>query len=290
MGCKLRRGEDVPAEFFGNLYFARLKSRVLRTLFESGNLSDAGHGPLLMELGNGYCLLSQLDGKPAQPRFARLWSFDAARQEHSLLQIMDTIDAAGIGRNKVRVALALPHTTLLPDAFEGKADVLLDALFPGQGSEARVYSGHQHYVFVVPRSLNALLHDKFNEVSFVPALACSPATANEGNCIEAFFIDSEVRVGVYREGKLLLQQQYGYQAPLDVVYYLLKICSAFNFNQQDSELVVSGFIAADSALFKELHQYFRDIRFVAPGTVTIDDTEIPQYYFSSIYNLAQCAL
>ncbi|OLY92918.1 Protein of unknown function [Cnuella takakiae] len=261
----------------------------MRTLFESGSLSDAGNAPLLMELGTGYCLLSQLDGKGAEPRFARLWQFSPEDQDSSLQKIMDTVDAAGISRNKIRVALALPQTTLLPHRFDGKADLLLDALFPGQGSEARVYSNGHHYVFVVPRHLNALLHDKFNEVLFVPALACTAAAEESGPTIQAFFIDNEIRVSVHNDGLLLLQQQYAYKSSLDVVYYLLKICTEFGFSQQTTGLALSGFIAPDSALYQELHQYFLNIHFSHGDAVHSGGTDLPKHFFSSLFNLAQCA-
>lgn len=261
----------------------------MRTLFETGSLADAGNAPLLMELGTGYCLLSQLDGNTQEPRFARLWQFAPDTQEASLQKVMDTVDAAGIARNKVRVALAIPQTSLLPAKFSGKADLLLEALFPGQGSEARVYSNGHHYVFVVPRHLNAMLHEKFNEVLFVPALACMASSGTSGHSIQAFFIDGEVRVSVQNDEQLLLQQQYTYQSPLDVVYYLLKICAEFGFSQQETGLTVSGFIASDSALYQELHQYFLNINFSHPEPLSIGDSQLPKHYFSSLFNLAQCA-
>lgn len=261
----------------------------MRTLFETGSLSDAGNAPLLMELGTEYCLLSQLDATTQEPRFARLWQFAPDTQEASLQQVMETVDAAGIARNKVRVALAIPQTSLLPAQFNGKADLLLEALFPGQGSEARVYSNGHHYVFVVPRHLNALLHDKFNEVLFVPALACLAPHGSSGPSIQAFFINGEVRVSVHSDEQLLLQQQYAYQSSMDVVYYLLKICAEFGFSQQATALTVSGFITSDSALYQELHQYFLNIRFSHPKQVSVGDSKLPQHYFSSLFNLAQCA-
>ena len=261
----------------------------MRTLFESGSLSDASNDPLQMELGSGYCLLAQLNRQGTSPLFVRLWSFDALEQDGSLNRIMDVIDAAGISRNKIKVGLALPQISMLPENFSGKADVLLEGLFPGHGSEARVFSGSRHYVFSVPRAINALLHQKFNEVLFIPAQACAQVPEEAGNSIQAFFIDNEFRVAVHRNYRLLLQQQYGFVAPLDVVYYLLKICAEFGFTQQNTLLSVSGFITPDSALYTELHQYFLNIRISDLNTALIGEAEVPKHYFNSLYNLATCA-
>lgn len=261
----------------------------MKTLFESGSLSDAGTNPLLMEIGAGYCLLSQFDNHDARPHFVRLWAFEPVALEPSLEKVVETIEAGGIHRNKVRVALALPQVTMLPENFGGKADVLLEGLFPGCGSEARVFSNSRHYVFAVPRAINALLHQKFNEVTFIPALACMQAPEEAGNSIQAFFIDNEFRVAVYRNYRLLLRQQYGFSAPLDVVYYLLKICAELGFTQQNTLLTVSGFITADSALYHELHQYFLNIRFSDLEAVSVGEASLPRHYFSSLYNLLACA-
>lgn len=244
---------------------------------------------MLMEIGTGYCLLSQFDNNNAHPQFVRLWAFEPLELEPSLERVMDTIDAGGISRNKVRVALAFPQVTMLPENFGGKADLLLDGLFPGSGSEARVFSNSRHYVFAVPRAINALLHQKFHEVSFVPALACMQAPEEAGNSIQAFFVDNEFRVAVYRNYRLLLRQQYGYAAPLDVVYYLLKMCAELGFTQQNTLLTVSGFITPDSALYNELHQYFLNIRFSDLETETVADAAVPRHYFSSLFNLVACA-
>ena len=152
-----------------------------------------------------------------------------------------------------------------------------ETLRGGGGHDARVFSGSHHYVFLVPRFVNALLHNSFYEVHFVPALACTLSEAEDGNSIGAFFIHNTVRVAVHQRGALLLQQQYTFDAALDVVYYLLKICAEFGFSQQATGLTVSGFIASDSALYQELHQYFLNINFSHPEPVSIGDSQLPKH-------------
>jgi hypothetical protein len=55
-------------------------------------------------------------------------------------------------------------------------------------------------------------------------------------------------------------------------------------------LILSGLISEDSAMYKELHQYFSAVHFWKPVTKTTLQSEHPQHFFSSIYNLAGCVL
>jgi hypothetical protein len=74
---------------------------------------------------------------------------------------------------------------------------------------------------------------------------------------------------------------------LDVVYYLLNICQKFGLSQEATHLSLSGLIDKDSALFKDIYQYFSDISF--NEGVSLND-DYPAHYFTSIYQLAACAL
>jgi hypothetical protein len=260
----------------------------LRTLFEIGSYQDAGSEPLLVELGADYCVLAKMDPESQQPLFARVWTFEATQIQESLKKIIDHLQSGGVSSNGAQVSLAFPETVILPESFSGKAEVLLNALYPGNLGEPRMYVDGKQYAFLVPPVAITEL-GQLGKLRFVPAHACMPPAEAEGNSIHTYFIDNHFRVAVYKGLQLQLVQQYSFVSPLDVVYYLLKICTEFGLSQQDTLLSVSGFITAGSALYKELHQYFLNIRFAILETFLIDGQEVPKHYFSSLYNLSACA-
>lgn len=118
--------------------------------------------------------------------------------------------------------------------------------------------------------------------SFAPAVSVAQ--------LNVHFTGKEFQVAAVKEEQLKLVQTYFYTAPLDVVYYLLSICQQYDMEQSSTALLLSGLISEDSAMFKELYQYFADIRFWQPTAKTALHTEYPQHFFSSLYNLAACVL
>jgi len=99
-------------------------------------------------------------------------------------------------------------------------------------------------------------------------------------------LTDELHVIADKENKLLLTQSFSYSTPADVVYYLLKICRQFNLSQQSVNLLLSGLIEKDSALYKELHQYFLNVEF---REATWSNDEYPAHFFTSLNDLARCA-
>jgi hypothetical protein len=76
---------------------------------------------------------------------------------------------------------------------------------------------------------------------------------------------------------------------MDVVYYLLKISSEFGLSVEEVPVIISGFVSEDSALYKELHQYFFKIQF-AKNSKNSFGGDFPDHFFTSVYNIAACAL
>lgn len=103
------------------------------------------------------------------------------------------------------------------------------------------------------------------------------------------FTSREINVAAKHENQLKLVQTYNYATPMDVVYYLLATAREYGLSQTGTTLVLSGLINDDSAMYKELHQYFSHIRFWKPAVRALQ-SEYPHHFFSSMYNLAACVL
>ena len=151
----------------------------------------------------------------------------------------------------------------------------------------------EHNVVVVhtlPQTVMNSLKSSYNiEVNH---LYCCQLILNRNfaDQIAVHFTSKEIYVIAIKEEQLKLVQTYLYSAPLDVVYYLLSICQQYGFGQTETAIILSGLISSDSAMYKEVYQYFSNVHFwkaPAKGSLQSDD---PQHFFSSLYNLAACAL
>ena len=105
------------------------------------------------------------------------------------------------------------------------------------------------------------------------------------------FKTDEFSLIILREGKLLLCQTFGYAAPPDVLYHLLKSCQQLNLSQQTVQVFLSGLIEKDSAVYRELYKYFINLEFESlAGDIKLSTvlTIHPGHYYSSISKLASC--
>ena len=95
-----------------------------------------------------------------------------------------------------------------------------------------------------------------------------------------------------KNNSLLVTQIFSYAKSEDVLYWLLKICKQFSLPQTEVKVVLSGLIDRQSAVFKELYQYFLNIEFTTIENdiqLSGDFDEYPVHFFSSLYKLASCA-
>lgn len=112
-------------------------------------------------------------------------------------------------------------------------------------------------------------------------------TSNAAGALEVSFQTDSFTVIATKGSKLLLAETYTYSSPEDVLYYLLKICKQFSLLQQDVALQLSGLVDKQSALYRELYQYFIHIEF---NVAAWGETMYPAHFFTSFNHLAQCAL
>jgi len=102
----------------------------------------------------------------------------------------------------------------------------------------------------------------------------------------ADFKTDQLSIALIKDGELLLIANQDYETSADLLWHFLNICDRFSITPQDIQLKLSGFIEKDSALYKELYQYFLHIDF--------DDAEwgvagdYPAHYFRSFNKLARC--
>jgi hypothetical protein len=146
-----------------------------------------------------------------------------------------------------------------------------------------------HNVYTVPEEVHEWINRKFpsGKTGHNYSLGIRNIKgADVPGYISLDILTNQLYVVACKENKLLLAQSFPYSTPADVVYYLLKFCQQFNLSQQEVKLLLSGLIEKDSALYKELHQYFLHVAF---REATWNNDEYPAHFFTSLNDLARCA-
>ncbi|NSL91093.1 DUF3822 family protein [Chitinophaga solisilvae] len=102
---------------------------------------------------------------------------------------------------------------------------------------------------------------------------------------------STFTITIYKEGKLLIQQENEYQNGLDVVYLLVNTLRQLQLNEQQVKVKLGGAVANDTAVYQEMYKFIPHLEWVQrlPGFNYITKMqEIPGYYFHNLYALALC--
>ena len=140
----------------------------------------------------------------------------------------------------------------------GEVQELFEAAFPA--------AGYQHQYSLGLKSLNR---------------------KDNGAVLAVEFDTDHFNVITVKGSRFLLAQTFEYVTPADVLYYLLRICQQFSLSRQDVALQLSGLVEKESALYKELVQYFIHLEF--REAVWEQNSGYPAHFFTALNDLATCA-
>lgn len=263
----------------------------MKTLFAIGGEKKQGD-VLLLEIGKDYCSCGRLDKAARTFEQIRYFSFPEWENEDSIRQVLD--DLSPDAYQQVLVSSALPSALLVPRQFFYGNYSYLDVVYDlprQQYLNDPVNEWQLVTLYSMPLGLRELLQSRFPEARYVHAYTAALKIYNgfvAPDQIDIHFSPQHFRVLVKKENMVQLVQVYSYQQPLDVIYFLLKICYEFGLEQSAVFLIISGLVDKDSALYSELHNYFLNLHFAQPSDWILPESALPAYYFTPLYNLAAC--
>jgi hypothetical protein len=192
-----------------------------------------------------------------------------------------------------------PQSVMIPlhQYKQDDARLMLQTMFGISGRDAVVdepVSGWQMYnAYAIPREVYDWAMEYYPSANYwhtyTLGVRNSVITDFEGS-LAADFRSEDFSLVVTRGSKLLLTQTFPYSTPADFVYYLLDACRQFSFSQETVRIYLSGLIDRESALYREVYQYFLHIRFresewKVPGA---EELAYPTHFFTSLNDLAKC--
>ncbi|GAB4091980.1 DUF3822 family protein [Flaviaesturariibacter terrae] len=264
----------------------------MNVLFDIQGSGRASGGLLLCEWGAAYCCVALLDGDTRLVHRLRYWALEDPLPADDFDAILDGIRQWSAHAARVVFCSAFPEAVLLPQRWAGGAQEVLPTLFPvlGQVQQDRLAEWQLTTAYAFPPALDAALRAGFPGAeyyhAFTPALKCGSGI-DAATQLQVHFAPKQFRVLAKRDGFLQLAQVYRYDSPLDVVYYLLRIAAETGLPGRDTPLVLSGLIDEQSALYRELYQYFSNLHFSRTDGMATEEGR-PAHYFTSLHNLAQC--
>lgn len=264
----------------------------MKTLFEIGAGKETSD-TLLMEFGQDFCCYGSLIAREKRFEEVRYISFDEYEMEEGMREIINNLSKDSFGN--ISACAAFSQALLVPQSHFRNDFTLFKAIYD-QPSQKHLNDTVQEFgietVYSVPQTTYEHLYEIFPATrfyhSYTPALKIYNGFI-AANQIDIHFTTRNFRVIVKKDQQVHLAQTYAYKTPLDVVYFLLKICSEIGLDQSEVFLIVSGLIDQDSSMYNELHNYFLNLHFTRDPDYSVPENDFPHYYFTSLYNLAACA-
>ncbi|GAA4734012.1 hypothetical protein GCM10023229_10170 [Flavisolibacter ginsenosidimutans] len=269
------------------------KNKLVKTLFNTEPVREIGsEHALLLEAGNDFCCYVYWHKADNKIDGLKYLSFDETETERRLLEIINELQNKRVG-NAV-VCAAFSQALLVPNKFFKQDYSMLDAVY-SQAGQTYFHDAIPEWQLVnaysVPAGFNQAVQSAFTSVQFLHAYTPTIKIYNgyiADNQLLVHFTTQHFRVLLKKDSAVHLAQTYAYKTPLDVVYYLLKVCYEFGMAQQNVYLILSGLIEKDSNLVTELQQYFINLHFANPPEISLSDDTYPHHFFTSLFNLAAC--
>jgi hypothetical protein len=269
------------------------KNDDLKTLFNIRSDNEIGHDHgLLLEIGKDYCSYGLLRRETQTIDQLQFMSFEETELDTGIKEIIDQLNVYQF--QSVTVSSGFPQAVLVPARYFNEDHQVLDVLheLPAQ---AYLYDRIAEWQIVntygIPQTLYDNIQQAFPQAQYLHVYTPGIKIYNgyvADSQMSVHFTPHYFRVILKKEGNIHLAQTYFYASPLDVIYYLLKICYEFNLDQSSVFIILSGLVEKESNLYKEVEQYFTNIHFAHPPELKLPANELPHYFFTSLYNLATC--
>ena len=271
---------------------------MLKRLFQVGNNGgwDSQDNILSIRVGPRHCGYAITDLQGTQVRSLGYYSLDQ-REANPVEELFSLHPELNDPFNKVLAAYDYPESALVPETKYSPEEAAssLETLYGVNGGSAIVSDHmtdhHIYNVYAIPLQMHEWMKKKFKAGNYWHQYTIGIRNIRhdaDGGHLLVDFRPDDFTVIASRDNKVLLAQAFSYSTPEDILYYLLKICQQFGLSQQEVRLDLSGLIEKESALYKELYQYFIPVSFRQPGW-EIPETEFPTHFFTSLNDLARCA-
>ncbi|MET0464958.1 MAG: DUF3822 family protein [Chitinophagaceae bacterium] len=226
------------------------------------------------------------------------WYTDASMEENTLQEIYQSHPELGEQFSKVIVCFDHPQSVLVPQVYYNMDDApaLLKTLYGTLNRDLLMTEYVQDWqiqnVYSAPRETAEWISRHFSDSERCHTYTIGLKNSGIAGAEDVLSVDirpDNFSLIVTRSNKLLLAQTYAYATPADVLYYLLNACRQFSLTQETAQLVLSGLITQESALYRELYNYFLNIQFRESGWNIQGEQQYPAHFFTSLNDLVRCA-
>ena len=275
---------------------ATLENNDLKQLFHIENSkSDTGQQILSLRLGRKHISFAICNKSGSELYELAYCSIDSFI-DNELTDFLSAFPALQNSFYQVQIVYDFPESILITSKDYKSEDAGLLLSTVGFSSSnvnivSELIADWQLYnIYAVPKEIQEWIGRRFSSARFWHQYSLGIKSINAAENCGSLSVDirkDDFSLIAAKSSKILLAQTFEYSTPEDILFYLLKNCQQFSLSQREVQLQISGLIDKQSALYKELYQYFINIEFREASWNVRND--YPAHFFTSLNDLAKCA-
>lgn len=244
---------------------------VLHITEENIEATDTSQAYLLVQSGNGFIGFASF--LPVEKKVCS-WVVYQQNEKVTAEELQQTLSSISaehtwVHPNYKRIIIVQygAGNALIPSAFNAEMTKhrLVEMMngYPGNSLLLRDVVLEQSLVnyYTVPKATTSLLNQRFakGEWYHVQSLLLTEQPSAETK-ITATIGFNELQLIVEKNGKWLLLQTYQFQTPEDALYYILNAMQQLNLSQEETTVILQGWIDQRSALYNTLYSYILNLK------------------------------
>lgn len=269
------------------------KTKLVKSTFYINNFNSSAEARLIIEIGNSEFTFVILQDKT----FTALATYQIATV-NELNDLLASENLLHHNFSKVDVVYNNKESVLVPtvlynsNATNSYIELIYGDTFKGQLKTDFIYKHAIQNIYKIEYTIQKAMFTKFPSATISHQYSLLPdSTGLSGTKLFIVFYQNKFSVLCCKQNQLQVIQQFEYANAHDVSYYLLAIAEQYTLDVNEVELQLCGMINENSALYNELHKYFKYLSFQPLPDVFdyVDDIQaLPSHYFAHTFLFAAC--
>lgn len=269
------------------------KTKLVKSTFYINNFNSSAEARLIIEIGNSEFTFVILQDKT----FTALATYQIATV-NELNDLLASENLLHHNFSKVDVVYNNKESVLVPtvlynsNATNSYIELIYGDTFKGQLKTDFIYKHAIQNIYKIEYTIQKAMFTKFPSATISHQYSLLPdSTGLSGTKLFIVFYQNKFSVLCCKQNQLQVIQQFEYANAYDVAYYLLAIAEQYTLDVNEVELQLCGMINENSALYNELHKYFKHLSFQPLPDVFdyVDDIQaLPSHYFAHTFLFAAC--
>lgn len=285
----------------------KISTSVVKTSFSKNNISNYKLSILCGIDSLYYCVSSSTNETLVLKKFDYYTSvsFEQETLYNTILKELWSIDPIiALPYPTIHIAFIAPHYTIVPNKLYQDVDkAAYLAPLKQRSINTESYQVNNldllaaKLVFSVPQIAINFFQSQYTQPityynSFTPLLN-SIATQMQPLADKHVWINvhpTVLQVVLFDGQDLIFSNQFPFQSEKDFLYFVLLIYSQFKLDPETAPLHISGQLVKESAIYKKLYHYIRNISFLEiPKTHQLNThlMESPEYFFFDLLSIAR---